>query len=152
MRKFMVVMDDSSEFLNALYYSALRAEKTGGGVVMLSVVSDQDFSHWIGVGDAMREEARENIEAHFEVFRKWMEGKVEIKPELVIRYGDKTKEILAAVADDPEIGVMVLGAGSGGKGPGPLIEDLVVKRGGDMPVPVVIVPGKMSRENIAMIA
>ena len=100
----------------------------------------------------MREEARENIEAHFEVFRKWMEGKVEIQPDLIIRYGDKTEEILAAVAEDPEIGVLVLGAGTDRKGPGPLIEDLVVKRGGDMPVPIVIVPGKMSRENIAMIA
>lgn len=153
MRKFMVVMDDSSEFLNALYYSALRAEKTGGGVVILSVVADQEYTHWIGgVGDAMREEAREGIEAHFEVFKTWMEGKVSIKPELIIRYGEKTEEILAAVSADPEIGVLVLGAATDRKGPGPLIENLVIGRGGEMPVPIVIVPGKMSREDIAMIA
>ncbi|MFT6784705.1 MAG: hypothetical protein ACJATG_000697, partial [Dinoroseobacter sp.] len=68
MRKFMVVLDDSSECLNAMRFAAMRAAHTGGGVVILSVIPPDDFNHWIGVGDIMRAEARERIEAHFEVF------------------------------------------------------------------------------------
>ncbi len=151
MRKFMVVMDGTPEFLNALYFAALRAEKTGGGVVLLGI-SGPEFQTWLGVGQAMREDTEEHMRAHFEVFRKWMEGKVNIEPELVIRHGDRTNEILEAIKADPEIGVLVLGAGTDRRGPGPMVKDLVSKRGGDMPVPVTIVPGKLSREEIAAIA
>ena len=148
MRKFLVVMDDSSEFLNALYFAARRAQKTGGGVVILSVVDNSEFQHWLGVQETMEQEARENIEAHFKVFEKWMMGKVEIEPELLIRKGRKSDEILSAIEADKEIGVLVLGAGKDRKGPGPLIQELVAKRGGEMPIPVTIVPVNMSREEL----
>jgi len=32
MRKFLVVLDDSRECLNAMRFAAMRAAKTGGGV------------------------------------------------------------------------------------------------------------------------
>ena len=57
----------------------------------------------------MREEARERIEAHFEVFAKWMRDKQGVDPDLVIREGEPVPEILAQIREDPEIGVLVLG-------------------------------------------
>ena len=35
MRKFLVVLDDSKECLNAIRYAALRAANTGGAVQVL---------------------------------------------------------------------------------------------------------------------
>jgi hypothetical protein len=61
MRKFLVVLDDSRECLNAMRFAAMRAAKTGGGVQILSVITPEEFQHWIGVGEIMREEARERI-------------------------------------------------------------------------------------------
>ena len=72
MRKFLVVLDDSRECLNAMRFAAMRAAKSGGGVEILAVIPPEEFNHWIGVGDIMREEARERIHAHFEVCAKWM--------------------------------------------------------------------------------
>ena len=43
MRKFLVVLDDSRECLNALRFAALRAEHTGGGVQMLSIMPPEEF-------------------------------------------------------------------------------------------------------------
>ncbi|MBC7156968.1 MAG: universal stress protein, partial [Rhodobacteraceae bacterium] len=88
MRKFLVVLDDSRECLNAMRFAALRAAHTGGGVQILSVIPPEEFQHWIGVGDLMRAEAQERIEAHFEVFAKWMRTKHGIEPELVVREGE----------------------------------------------------------------
>ncbi len=150
MRKFMVVMDGTPEFLNALYFAAKRAENSGGGVVILGVTGPE-FQTWLGVGQAMREDTEEHMRAHYELFRKWMEGKVHIEPELVIRHGNTTEQILATIEADPEIGVLVLGAGTDRKGPGPMVKDLVAKRGGSMPIPITIVPGKLSREEILKI-
>ena len=75
MRKFLVVLDDSRECLNAMRFAAMRAANTGGGVEILSVIPPDEFQHWIGVGEVMREETRERIVAHFEVFAKWMRDK-----------------------------------------------------------------------------
>src|SRR6056297_1286987 len=126
MRKFLVVLDDSRECLNAMRFAAMRAAQTGGGVQILSVIPPEEFQHWIGVGELMREEARERINAHFEVFAKWMRDRQNVDPELVI------------------------GAGTGKGGPGPIITDLS-RRFGTLPVPVTIVPGELSKERLEAI-
>ncbi len=147
MRKFLVVLDDSRECLNAMRFAAMRAANTGAGVQILSIIPPDEFQHWVGVGAIMREEARERIEAHYEVYAKWMRDRQNVEPELVIREGEAVPEILAQIRDDPAIGVLVLGAGSEKGGPGPLVSQLS-KSAGSLPVPVTIVPGDMSKERL----
>ena len=140
MRKFLVVLDDSRECLNAMRFAAMRASRTGGGVTILSVVEPDEFNHWIGVGDVMREEARERIQAHFEVFAKWMRDRLGVDPELVIREGEPVPQIVAQIREDPDIGVLVLGAGQE-SGPGPLVTQLT-RQSGSLPVPITIRAGR----------
>lgn len=146
MRKFLVVLDDSRECLNAMRFAAMRAANTGGGVTILSIIPPDEFQHWIGVGDVMRAEARERIEAHFEVFAKWMRDKQNIDPELVVREGEPVPQILEQVRTDPDVGVLVLGAAAEG-GPGPLVTQLT-KQAGSLPIPVTIVPGELSKDRL----
>lgn len=150
MRKFLVVLDDSKECLNAMRFAAMRAAHTGGGVVILSVIPPDEFNHWIGVSDIMRAEARERIEAHYEVFAKWMRDKQGVDPELVIREGEPVDEILKQVREDTDVGVLVLGASIEGKGPGPLVTQLT-KNSGLLPMPITIVPGDLSKDRLEAI-
>lgn len=147
MRKFLVVLDDSRECLNAMRFAAMRAAKTGGGVQVLSIIAPDEFNHWIGVGNIMREEARERITVHFEVFAKWMRDRQGIDPELVIREGEAVPEIIAQVSENSDIGVLVLGAGSGKGGPGPIITQMM-RASATLPVPMTIVPGEMSKDRL----
>ena len=152
MRKFLVVLDDSTECLNAMRFAALRAARTGGSVTVLALIPPDEFNHWIGVGDIMRQEARERIEVHFEVFAKWMRDKQGVDPDLVIREGEPTDEIIAHIAEDSDIGVLVLGASADKKkGPGPLVTQMS-RSAGSLPVPVTIVPGDMSKERLEAIS
>ena len=150
MRKFLVVLDETRECLNAMRFAALRAANTSGGVQILSIIPPEEYQHFMGVADLMRAEARERIEAHFEVFAKWMRDKQGINPELVIREGDPVQEILAQVRDDPLGGVLVLGASSDKSGPGPLVTQMSRNSGG-LPIPITIVPGDMSKERLESI-
>lgn len=150
MRKFLVVLDDSRECLNAMRFAAMRAAHTRGGVQILAVIPPEEFQHWIGVADIMRAEARERIEAHFEVFAKWMRDRQGIDPDLVIREGEAVAEILAQIDADREIGVLVLGAGEAREGPGPLVTQLT-RASGTLPIPITIVPGGLSKEEIEAI-
>jgi nucleotide-binding universal stress UspA family protein len=151
MRKFLVVLDDSRECLNAMRFAAMRAARTGGGVQILSVIPPEEFQHWIGVGEIMRQEARERIHAHFEVFAKWMRDKQGVDPELVIREGEVVPELLAQIREDSEIGILVLGAGTDKGGPGPLVTQLS-RTSGSLPVPITIVPGELSKERLESIS
>ncbi len=150
MRKFLVVLDDSKECLNAMQFAAMRAAKTGGGVEVLSIIPPEEFNHWIGVGDLMRAEARERIEVHFEVFAKWMRDRQGVNPSLVIREGEVVPEILAQISEDPEIGILVLGASTDKKGPGPIVTQLS-KNAGSLPIPITVVPGDLSKERLEAI-
>lgn len=150
MRKFLVVLDDSRECLNAMRFAAMRAARTGAGVTILSIIAPDEFNHWIGVGELMRQEARERIEVHFEVFAKWMRDRQKIEPELIIREGKPVNEIIAQIHEDPQIGVLVLGANADGKGPGPLIKSMS-RNAGALPIPMTIVPGGLSKEQLEAI-
>ena len=46
--------------------------------------------------------------------------------------------------------VLVLGAGTGKKGPGPLVTQLT-KNAGTLPIPITIVPGDLSKEKLESI-
>lgn len=147
MRTFLVILDDTRECLNAMRYAAMRAARTGGGVQILSVIRPEEFNQWIGVGEIMREEARERIQAHFEVFAKWMRDRQGVDPTLVIREGEPYDQVLAQINENKEIGVLVLGAGIDKSGPGPLVTRMS-KAAAHLRVPITIVPGSLSKEEL----
>ena len=58
--------------------------------------------------------------------------------------------ILDVVHTDPQIGVLVLGAGTDKSGPGPLVTQMS-RNSGSLPVPLTVVPGDMSKERLEAI-
>jgi nucleotide-binding universal stress UspA family protein len=143
----MIVVDETPECMNAMRFAARRAQKTGGGVAMLYIIEPEEFQHWMGVAEVMRSEARDKAEARLVQLADEMRELCGVTPEFSIREGKKAEEVLAAIEQDHDIGVLVLGAGEG-EGPGPLVSNLVTKMGHRLPVPVTIVPGGMSMERI----
>lgn len=150
MRKFLVVLDDTPECQNAMRYAAMRASRSAGGVVVVAVIAAEDIPHGIGVADLMRAEAEERIRSQYEIFAKWMRDKQQVHPELIIREGDPVQELLNQITEDPEIGVIVLGAASGKGGPGPIVTRLT-RDIGVLPCPVTLVPGDISKDRLEAI-
>lgn len=150
-RKFLVVADGSAESESALHYAFKRAENTKGGVIILAVISPNDFQHWLGVGNLMREEAEEEVRENLEKMVKKAKKFSVITPETVIREGDLVDQIITLIEEDVNIAVMVLGASSEKSGPGPIISSLITGHAGDFPIPVTIVPGDMTDEEIASV-
>lgn len=144
----MIVIDDTPECTNALRFAARRAAKTGGGIVMLYVIRPEEFQHWIGVAEVMRTEAREAAEERLTTLAEEVKALSGVLPEFVIREGDPRDEVITYIKEDPEIGVLVLGASVSGDGPGPLVSALAGRLAGGLPVPVTVVPGSMSLERI----
>jgi nucleotide-binding universal stress UspA family protein len=146
-RKFMAVIDNTPESARAVHYAGMRAKNSGGGLVLLYVVSDADFNQWIGVGEIMRAEAREEAETIMAKIAQDVRETIGAEPELVIREGKATDQILQLIEEDKDIAILVLAASSAKEGPGPLVS-AIATRGIPFPIPVTIVPEHLSDEDI----
>ncbi|MEL6318120.1 MAG: universal stress protein [Pseudomonadota bacterium] len=147
-RKFLVVVDQTPECLKALRFAARRAARTGNLVAMLYVIEPDEFQHWVAVADAIRAEARQQAEARMAALVDEVKAMSGVAPEATVREGPRRETVLAYLKSDPDVGQLVLGAGVGGEGPGPLVTSLAGQMSGGLPTPVTIVPGGMSNEEI----
>ena len=151
-RVFLVIVDDTSEMEVALRFACRRASNSGGRVALLYVVEPTDFQHWMAVGDLMREEARNEGEQLLQRLASKVNDLTGQVPVLHVREGGRRDELLKLIDEDPSISILVLGASVGKRGPGPLVEALTGKLVGRLRVPVTIVPGNLSNEDIDSIA
>ena len=146
--KYLVIIDESPECDRAVYYASRRAARTGASVVMLLVIEPHDrHQQWLGVADIMKAEAHEAADQMLGRFAARANGVAGITPERVIRDGEKAEEILKLIDEDEDIATLVLAAGTGKEGPGPLVST-VGKTAGAYPIPVAIVPGHLSDEDL----
>lgn len=151
-RIFLVVVDDSEEMRVALRYAALRARHTGGRVALLYVIEPSDMQQWMAVENLMREEKREEAEALLQKLSGEVSDLCGTLPIVYIREGRRRDELLALLDEEPGISILVLAAGTGPEGPGPLVTHLVGKMSGRMRVPITVVPGSLADEQIAALA
>ncbi|MBC6983325.1 universal stress protein [Caulobacter sp. 17J80-11] len=154
-RKFLVVVDDSLEFGAALHYACRRAWTTGGRVTMLRVLPPPAFEHWAGVREEIEREQRAEAEALLQRLAVGVAERSGVAPEFLIKEGDTKAAIRQALLDDEEIKILVLAAAVGGRGPGPLVSSIAKEGagfGGRRKIPVTVVPGDLTDDEIAELA
>jgi len=146
--KYLVVIDDTPECDRAVYYASRRAARTNAGLLMLRVVELHDRNQqWLGVADIMRAEAQDEANEILARFAARANGVAGITPERVIREGESADEVLALIDQDEDIAILVLAAATGSEGPGPLVANLA-KSADTFPIPVTIVPGHLSDDEL----
>ncbi|HYI42946.1 MAG TPA: universal stress protein [Sphingomicrobium sp.] len=150
-RTYLVVIDDSAEARVALRFAARRAAKTKGKVEVLAVVEPQDFVQWGGVQAAIEEEQTLRIEGIVSSAVGEIFDEAGIKPEIVLRQGDAVKIVRDYIVSREEIAALVLGAAPGGN-PGPLVAHFSGKEAGDLPCPLMIIPGSLSEERLELLS
>ena len=120
-RMLLCVVDDTDELSVALQFAARRARRT----------------------EAQAEAERVLARAADHVMR-WCDT----PPVFYIREGDRRDEVIEQINEDPSIAFLILGAATGRDGPGPLVTALTGKWVGQLHIPVVIVPGNVSEDEI----
>lgn len=147
--KFLTVVDDTPEARVALRFAASRAAKVGGGLAVLRVIQDgDDNQQWLAVAEAMREEAREEAERLLRDLASQVKELTGLVPEVIIREGSLRTELIRLITEDPDVRILVLGAAPGPDGPGPLVSALAGQMPGDFRIPVTVVPGKLTDQEI----
>ena len=148
---YLVCVDRSPQSRVALRFACLRAKNTGGNVMLLTVIEPAEFQHWVAVEDVMLEERREEAEHVLQDLAAEVNEWAGVMPALTVREGQIGDEILAAVEEDPSISFLVVGAAPPPEKHGSLISWLAGQLAGRLSIPLVIVPGNLSDEQLAEI-
>ena len=147
-RVFLVVVDESKELQAALHYAARRAAHTGGRIALLYVIEPSELQHWISIENLAREERREEAEELMQRLCEQIAPVAGTMPIVYIREGHRRDQLLALIAEEPSISILVLAAGTEPEGPGPLITYLTGKPAARLRSPITIVPGGLTREQL----
>ncbi|CAO3415176.1 universal stress protein [Azospirillum doebereinerae] len=145
-RIFLVVVDDSPELKIALRYACLRARKSGGKVALLTVLEQGEMQHWMAVENLIREEQRGEAEQKLQKLAREVNQLTGTLPALYVREGVPHEEVLALIAEEPSISILVLAAGTDPEGPGPMISYYTGRGLARLRIPLTIVPGGLSTE------
>lgn len=148
-RKFLVVIDETEECERALTFAAWRTKRTGGTVVLMSVIAQPEFIG-MGVEDVLRAEAVEEAERNLDMRLARVREIGDVRAESVIREGNGAEQIEDVIARDKDIAILVLAASKSPDGPGPLVTHFAA-RANVLPIPLTIVPGRMTDEEVIAI-
>ncbi|MFQ5785638.1 MAG: universal stress protein [Alphaproteobacteria bacterium] len=147
--KYLVCVDGSPQSRVAVHFACLRARNTKGYVILLNVIEPAEFQHWMAVEDVMKEERREEVERLLHELAAEVNEWANVMPVLTVREGRIGDEILAAIEEDPTISFLVVGAAPPGAKGGKLISWLAGQLAGRLSIPLVIVPGNITDEQLA---
>lgn len=147
-RIFLVVVDNTEEMRVALRFAGLRAKATGGRVALFTAIEPAESHTWQAVGELMEEEQRAEAEA---MMQRYAEEVVKLSgktPVIFIRQGMARDALLNLIDEEPTISILILAAGTGRGGPGPLISALTGKFLPKLTIPLTIVPGTLTDDEI----
>ena len=147
-RSFLLVVDASAELNAAVRFACRRALHTNGNVALFHTVAPADFHHFATIGELMENEARSEAEKLLQRVAADVQRITGQMPALYLREGNVIEQLLTVIDEEKTVSVLVLGAGKGDDGPGPLVSALSGRLAGKIRLPVIIVPGNLTAEEI----
>ncbi len=150
-RVFLVLVDNSEEMAVALKFACNRAKNTDGRIALLHVSEPLEFMHWLGVENLMREENREQGEELLQKNASIVLRNTGKAPILIVREGDRAQAVSDVLQEEKEISILVLAASTSAEGPGPVVTYLTGKGLSELNIPITIVPGGLTDEQIEAI-
>src|SRR5665213_3737283 len=132
--------------------TAIHCVSSLGSMAFLYAIEPSELTQWMAVETIEREENRAKAATLLAKLAAEVQEISGTQPVIYIREGRRRDELLALIAEEPSISVLVLAAGSGPDGPGPLITSLLGKMAAGVRVPITIVPGRLDEAQLAALA
>ena len=145
---FLVCVDESDDCRVATRLAALRARNTGGRVVLLYVMESVGIQHWAAVSEAMADEGRQEAEERLQSLATEVYDYANVRPVLFVEEGRKIEQILKLIDSQPDINALVLGCAPDGEGSNNLVQELTNELTKRLRIPLIIVPGNLTDEQI----
>lgn len=147
--KYLVCVDTREESRVALRLACMKAVARAGNVSMMHVISPADFQTLGGVAERMREERLKEGEQLLKTLADEANQTYGIRPNIILREGPTGDEIVAAALEDADVIMVVIGiAKEGATGRGTLASWLAGQLGHKLLIPLLMVPGNLTDQQL----
>ena len=145
---YLVIADETEEFQLALRYVALLAKDNGAHMAILYIMDKQDFQHWGDIQKRMQWEQRLEGEKLIWAAAARAYEISGLIPSLYLEEGGRLQVIIDVINRDRNLKKLILGGATHGSNPGPLTTYFTGKGLAQLRVPLTIVPGNLTLEDI----
>lgn len=150
---FLVCVDKAAESRTALMFACMRAIHCDSRVTLLHVVEPPFTESIFSIADKMTEESIEEGEALLEEMKKEAVEMMGVEPTTILYEGAVGDSILEhANSDKCSANLLVVGVASNNAARGKLTSYLSSQVGDELHIPLVLVPGNLTQEEIAKLA
>ena len=140
----LVYVDESEEFLEAMKYACELAKTESLGIILLYIIQDENFRHWKGVENIMREEQKSEAKEVLEKYKIFIKDNYKINVKSYIKTGEKLEVLLNTLnGKRPKIKNLVLGLAMDKIENNKVISSLTGILRKKLTLPIIIVPGKI---------
>ncbi len=146
--KYLVCVDHTDVSRAALRFACSKARKRNIRIDVLHVMPPVDGQVLGSVAEKMRQEQRAEAEKLLQSLAHEAVGEFGITPSLLIREGKPAEQILAQTQEDYFTNMLVLGVSPQSSSGRRVISALTSYYADKMHIPIMLVPGNMSDEEM----
>ena len=140
----LVYVDESDEFIEAMKYACELAKTESLGIILLYIIQDENFRHWKGVENIMREEQKNKAKEVLEKYLEYIKNNYKLYVKSYIKTGEKL-EVLIKTLNGKRLKIrnLVLGLAMDKIENNKVISSLTGVLRKKLTLPIIIVPGKI---------
>lgn len=150
--KYIVCVDNTEISRIALRFACIKARKRNIMIDILHVIAPSDLQAMGGVAQKIEQEQRAEAEALLQSLAEEAYTLMGHCPSLSIRNGKPSDEIIAQTLEDPDANMLVLGVTPGSKSGNRVISYLTSQAGEKLLIPMMLVPGNMTDQQMELVA
>jgi nucleotide-binding universal stress UspA family protein len=148
----LVCVSNEAESAVALRFGCLRAKRRNHHITILHVLEPTEFQGLSSITDAIREEREEQADnLLLEMERQASEQGIE-HPSLMIRVDTLWNGIVAAIEENPNINMVILAVRPDSHRGPKLMAALTEELGNSIRVPIMVVPGDLTEEQVNLLS
>lgn len=146
--KFLVCVSRNESSRVALSFACKKAKKSKALVDILTVIEPADFQPLFGKIDRIVDDRRTEAEKLLAELAHQANEESGITPTLLVRQGKVGEEIIAAAMEDSDINMVIIGISPERNSYTKLVSWLAERMGDELLVPLILVPGNLTEQQV----
>jgi len=147
--KFLVCINEKEHSRTALRFASAKAKWGRNLVEMLYVIDPVDYNTIFSVADVIKEERKSEAQKLLSTLAKETNEWSGVTPSFLIREGRVVDEIISCIDEDHDISLLIVGAApDGSTTKGGMLTQLTNEIGDKYHIPLLVVPGNLTDQQI----
>lgn len=148
--KLLVCVDNSDHSRVALHFACSKAKHLDFALELIHVLNSSEYNSntLFGVGDKIRDERRAEAEKLMNLMAEEAQKYAGITPSCIIREGSLGDEIVKTVNEDGNFNMLIISKAPQEATKKDMITQVTSELAGKLMIPMVIVPGNLTDQQI----